>query len=144
MIWKLDRLCRSLYHLIEIVTLLEQQYIGLVSLNDPIATTTAQSRLVFCIFASLAEFEREVIRERTLAGLASARRQGQLLGRQKGLPKAAEQKPALPKASTKRTSIQSNTSPASYTSRKPRYISTSANKRLKKALQFKAQLPQLK
>ncbi|UFH57579.1 recombinase family protein (plasmid) [Spirosoma sp. KNUC1025] len=91
-IWKLDRLGRSLNHLIEIVTQLEEQHVGLVSLNDPIDTTTAQGRLVFRIFASLAEFEREVIRERTLAGLASARRRGKLLGRRKGLSKAAEQK----------------------------------------------------
>jgi DNA invertase Pin-like site-specific DNA recombinase len=94
-IWKLDRLGRSLNHLIEIVTLLERQHIGLVSLNDPIDTTTAQGRLVFRIFASLAEFEWEVIRERTLAGLDSARRRGQLLGRRKGLSKAAEQKTRL-------------------------------------------------
>jgi DNA invertase Pin-like site-specific DNA recombinase len=79
MIWKLDRLGRSLNHLIEIVTRLEDQHVGLVSLNDPIDTTTAQGRLVFRIFASLAEFEREVIRERTLAGLASARRRGSTL-----------------------------------------------------------------
>ncbi|WP_317046718.1 recombinase family protein [Spirosoma pollinicola] len=92
MIWKLDLLGRSLNHLIEIVTRLEDHHIGLVSLNDPIDTTTAQGRLVFRIFASLAEFEREVIRERTLAGLASARRRGQLLGRRKGLSKAGEQK----------------------------------------------------
>jgi len=91
-IWKLDRLDRSLNHLIELVTWLETNQIGLVSLNDPVDTTTAQDRLVFRIFASLAEFEREVIRERTLAGLASARRRGQLLGRPKGLFKAAEQK----------------------------------------------------
>lgn len=92
LIWKLDRLGRSLNHLIEIVTRLEQRQVGLVSLNDPIDTTTAQGRLVFRIFASLAEFEREVIRERTLAGLAAARRRGKLLGRPKGLNKAGEQK----------------------------------------------------
>lgn len=91
-IWKLDRLGRSLNHLIELVTWLETNQVGLVSLNDPVDTTTAQGRLVFRIFASLAEFEREVIRERTLAGLASARRRGQLLGRPKGLSKAAQQK----------------------------------------------------
>lgn len=91
-IWKLDRLGRSMAHLIQLVTDLEQRHVGLVSLNDPVDTTTAQGRLVFRIFASLAEFEREVIRERTLAGLASARRRGQLLGRPKGLSKAAEQK----------------------------------------------------
>lgn len=91
-IWKLDRLGRSLAHLIKLVADLEQRQVGLLSLNDPVDTTTAQGRLVFRIFASLAEFEREVIRERTLAGLASARRRGQLLGRPKGLSKAAEQK----------------------------------------------------
>ncbi|RZM08194.1 MAG: recombinase family protein [Pedobacter sp.] len=95
MIWKLDRLGRSLNHLIEIVTQLEGQHVGLVSLNDPIDTTTAQGRLVFRIFASLAEFEREVIRERTLAGLASTHRRGQLLGCRKGLSKAGEQKARL-------------------------------------------------
>ena len=91
-IWKLDRLGRSLTNLIGLVTDLEQRHVGLLSLNDPVDTTTAQGRLIFRIFASLAEFEREVIRERTLAGLASARRRGQLLGRPKGLSKAAEQK----------------------------------------------------
>lgn len=91
-IWKLDRLGRSLAHLIKLVADLEQRQVGLLSLNDPVDTTTAQGRLVFRIFASLAEFEREVIRERTLAGLASARRRGQLLGRPKGLSKGAEQK----------------------------------------------------
>ena len=77
------------------MTQLEEQHIGLVSLNDPIATSTAQGRLVFRIFASLAEFEREVIRERTLAGLASARRRGQLLGCRKELSKSGEQKAHL-------------------------------------------------
>ena len=91
-IWKLDRLGRSLTNLIALVTDLEQRHVGLLSLNDPVDTTTAQGRLIFRIFASLAEFEREVIRERTLAGLASARRRGQLLGRPKGLSKGAEQK----------------------------------------------------
>ena len=91
-IWKLDRLGRSLAHLIKLVADLEQRHVGLLSLNDPVDITTAQGRLVFRIFASLAEFEREVIRERTLAGLASARRRGQLLGRPKGLSKAAERK----------------------------------------------------
>lgn len=91
-IWKLDRLGRSLAHLVELVTTLESRGIGLISLNDPIDTTTAQGRLIFRIFASLAEFEREVIRERTKAGLASARRRGQQLGRKKGLTPHAEDK----------------------------------------------------
>ena len=65
--------------------------VGLISLNDPIDTTTAQGRLVFGIFASLAEFERELIRERTQAGLKSARARGRKGGRPKGLsPKAIE------------------------------------------------------
>ena len=91
-IWKLDRLGRSLTHLIDVVNQLESKGAGLVSLNDPVDTTTAQGRLVFRIFASLAEFERELIRERTIAGQTSARRRGQHLGRRKGLSKAAEDK----------------------------------------------------
>src|SRR5690349_3023643 len=72
-IWKLDRLGRSLKHLIEIVNALLARGVGLKSLNDPIDTTTPQGRLVFNMFASLAEFERDVIRERTQAGLSAAR-----------------------------------------------------------------------
>ncbi len=94
-IWKLDRLGRSLAHLIKLVSDLEEQGVGLLSLNDPIDTTTPQGRLVFRIFASLAEFERDVIRERTMAGVASARRRGRSLGRPKGLTKNAEQKARL-------------------------------------------------
>jgi DNA invertase Pin-like site-specific DNA recombinase len=60
-IWKLDRLGRSLHHLIKIVNDLNGRNIGLISLNDPIDTTTAQGRLMFNLFASLAEFERDVI-----------------------------------------------------------------------------------
>jgi len=88
-VWKLDRLGRSLTHLVQLVMDLESRGIGLISLNDPVDTTTAQGRLVFRIFASLAEFERELIRERTVAGLASAKRRGHLLGRKPGLSKKA-------------------------------------------------------
>ena len=91
-VWKLDRLGRSLTHLVQLVTELENRNVGLISLNDPVDTTTAQGRLVFRIFASLAEFERELIRERTNAGLQSARRRGQRLGRPEGLSKAAQDK----------------------------------------------------
>ena len=63
---------------------------GLKSLNDPIDTTTPQGRLVFNMFASLAEFERDVIRERTQAALAAARARGRKGGRPKGLPADAE------------------------------------------------------
>jgi DNA invertase Pin-like site-specific DNA recombinase len=91
-IWKLDRLGRSLKHLVELVAELNQRNIGLRSLNDPIDTTTAQGRLVFNIFASLAEFEREIIRERTNAGLAAARARGRVGGRKPGLDEDAQRK----------------------------------------------------
>ena len=89
-IWKLDRLGRSLKHLVELVGELLVRKVGLLSLNDPVDTTSAQGRLVFNIFASLAEFERELIRERTNAGLAAARARGRVGGRPKGLPVQAE------------------------------------------------------
>lgn len=89
-IWKLDRLGRSLSHLVQLVTALIKKGVGLKSLNDPVDTTTAQGRLVFNMFASLAEFERDLIRERTQAGLKAARARGRLGGRPKGLSKQAE------------------------------------------------------
>jgi DNA invertase Pin-like site-specific DNA recombinase len=89
-IWKLDRMGRSLAHLVELVGDLVKRKVGLVSLNDPIDTTTAQGRLVFNLFASLAEFERELIRERTQAGLSAARARGRIGGRPKGLSSQAQ------------------------------------------------------
>ena len=89
-IYKLDRLGRSLKHLLDMVAELEFRGVGLVSLTDAINTTSAQGRLVFNLFASLAEFERELIRERTHAGLASARARGRVGGRQRGLSEQAE------------------------------------------------------
>jgi DNA invertase Pin-like site-specific DNA recombinase len=89
-IWKLDRMGRSLTHLVELVGDLLKRRIGLLSLNDPINTTSAQGRLVFNLFASLAEFERELIRERTQAGLSAARARGRVGGRPKGLSSEAE------------------------------------------------------
>ena len=89
-VWKLDRLGRSLKHLVETVNLLLQQDVGIKSLNDPIDTTTPQGRLAFNLFASLAEFERDVIRERTQAGLSAARARGRTGGRPKGLPQQAQ------------------------------------------------------
>jgi len=89
-IWKLDRLGRSLKHLVSLVGELVQKDVGLQSINDPIDTTTPQGRLSFNIFASFAEFERELIRVRTQAGLSAARARGRFGGRPKGLPKEAE------------------------------------------------------
>lgn len=80
-IWKLDRLARSLKQLIETVEKLEAQNIGLLSLTESINTTTSGGRLIFHIFASLAEFERSIIRERTTAGLIAAKQNGRVGGR---------------------------------------------------------------
>ncbi len=84
-IWKLDRLGRNLKHLIELVGELDKKGVGLISLQEKIDTTTANGKLVFHIFCSLAEFEREIIRERTNAGLAAARARGKVGGRKKAL-----------------------------------------------------------
>jgi DNA invertase Pin-like site-specific DNA recombinase len=102
-IWKLDRLGRNLAHLIHLTTKLIEKKVGLISLNDPIDTSTAQGRMVFGIFASLAEFERELIRERTQAGLKSAR--GRKGGRPKGMTQAAIEKAAIAEALYKNGSI---------------------------------------
>jgi len=88
-IWKLDRLGRSLKHLVELVGELMNKGVGLQSINDPIDTTTPHGRLTFNIFASLAEFERDLIRERTQAGLQASRARGRLGGRPKGLSQKA-------------------------------------------------------
>lgn len=89
-IYKLDRLGRSRQHLLTLVAEFEKWGVGLVSLTDAINTTSAQGRLVFNLFASLAEFERELIRERTHAGLAAARARGRVGGRRRGLSEEAE------------------------------------------------------
>jgi DNA invertase Pin-like site-specific DNA recombinase len=86
-VWRLDRLGRSLTHLIATVTALQERGVGFKSLTESIDTTTNGGRLVFNIFASLAEFEREIIRERTRAGLQAARARGRNGGRPKKLTK---------------------------------------------------------
>ncbi len=83
---------RPLLHLIEVVTTLMAKGIGLKNLQDPIDTTSAQGRFIFNVFASLAEFERDLISERTQAGLQAARARGRLGGRPKGLSAEAEEK----------------------------------------------------
>lgn len=90
MIWKLDRLGRSLRHLIEVVTTLAQREVGFKSLHEHLDTTTSSGKLVFHMFGALAEFERDLIRERTQAGLAAARKRGRVGGRPPGLSPPAE------------------------------------------------------
>jgi DNA invertase Pin-like site-specific DNA recombinase len=80
-VWKLDRLGRSLRHLVDTVTGLADRDVGFRSLQEVIDTTTPGGRLVFHVFAALAEFERDLIRERTAAGLAAARARGRNGGR---------------------------------------------------------------
>lgn len=80
-VWKLDRLGRSLSHLVQTVTELGERGVGFQSLSDPIDTTNAGGRLVMHLMAALAEFERSLIVERTRAGLKAAKRRGVKLGR---------------------------------------------------------------
>ncbi len=84
-VWRLDRLGRSLQHLIETVTALRERGIGFKSLTEQIDTTTPGGKLIFHVFGALAEFERDLIRERTNAGLAAARARGRTGGRPKKL-----------------------------------------------------------
>ena len=84
-VWRLDRLGRSLPHLIETVRQLQERGVGFRSLQEQIDTTTSGGKLVFHVFGALAEFERDLIRERTHAGLAAARKRGRLFGRPKAL-----------------------------------------------------------
>ncbi len=90
-VWRLDRLGRNLRHLVNLVQDLNDRDIGirvLAGQGASIDTTTASGKLLFALFAALAEFERELIRERTLAGLASARARGRKGGRPHALSKA--------------------------------------------------------
>jgi len=86
-VWKLDRLGRSLKDLIDLITKMQQLDVSFLSIQDGINTNTATGRFTFNIFASLAEFEREIISERTKAGLTSARARGRKGGRPSGYSK---------------------------------------------------------
>ncbi|TVQ82240.1 MAG: recombinase family protein [Micavibrio sp.] len=95
-VWKLDRLGRSLSHLVGLLDDLGKRRIGFVSLTENIDTTTAGGRLVFHMMAALSEFERSLIVERTKAGMAAARRRGKTPGRPKKLtPERLEHARAL-------------------------------------------------
>jgi DNA invertase Pin-like site-specific DNA recombinase len=91
-VWKLDRLGRSLRDLIDLVAEFQRRGVNFVSLQDGINTSTSTGRFTFNIFASLAEFEREIIRERTRAGLEAAKARGKRGGRPKGLTASALEK----------------------------------------------------
>jgi DNA invertase Pin-like site-specific DNA recombinase len=84
-VWKLDRLARSIPHLIDLVAGLDQRGISFRSLTESIDTTTAGGRLTFHIFDALAQFERDIIRERTVAGLEAAAARGRRGGRPKAM-----------------------------------------------------------
>jgi DNA invertase Pin-like site-specific DNA recombinase len=97
-VWRLDRLGRSLAHLIDTIRQLQERGVGFRSLQEQIDTTTSGGKLVFHVFGALAEFERDLIRERTHAGLAAARTRGRLFGRPKALsPRKVEQLRTLAK-----------------------------------------------
>lgn len=84
-VWRLDRLGRSLKDLLEIVHRLEESKVGIKSLTESLDTTTPGGRLIFHVFGAIAQFERELIRERTMAGLQAAKDRGRTGGRPKSL-----------------------------------------------------------
>ncbi|HYT43591.1 MAG TPA: recombinase family protein [Methylomirabilota bacterium] len=94
-VWKLDRLGRSLKHLIETITNLNNRNIGFKSITEQIDTTTSGGKLIFHIFGALAEFERDIIRERTNAGIQAARARGRIGGRPKAKTLDTPKKVAL-------------------------------------------------
>jgi len=94
-VWRLDRLGRTLKHLIETITQLQNKGIGFKSLTESIDTTTGGGKLIFHIFGALAEFERDLIRERTLAGLQAARARGKYGGRPRSAALDSPKKVAL-------------------------------------------------
>ena len=93
-VWKLDRLARSLKDLVEIIDDLQKRGVGFRSLTEAIDTTSTGGRLVFHIFGALAEFEHSLIRERTIAGLAAARARGRRGGRKLAMSKTDVRKAA--------------------------------------------------
>jgi len=84
-VWRLDRLGRSLKDLLEIVHQLNERKVGLKSLTESLDTTTPGGRLIFHVFGAIAEFERSLIRERTMAGLRAAKERGRIGGRPRSL-----------------------------------------------------------
>ncbi len=85
-VWKLDRLGRSLQHLIEIVNLLKAKGVGFKSLTEGMDTSSPSGELLFHVFGALAQFERSLIKERVNAGLAAAKKRGRIGGRPRAIP----------------------------------------------------------
>jgi DNA invertase Pin-like site-specific DNA recombinase len=104
-VWRLDRLGRSLKDLIDWVSYLENQGVALRSLHESIDTSTSTGKLVFHLFGALAEFERNLIQERTMTGLSAARARGRLGGRPKTL-NADKQQLAIQLYDAKKTSVK--------------------------------------
>lgn len=102
-VWKLDRLGRSLPHLVETVHDLSTRGVGFKSLQEQLDTMTSSGKLIFHLFASLAEFERDLIRERTNAGLTAARARGRNGGRPKGVDQKKQQAALALKQDTQRS-----------------------------------------
>jgi DNA invertase Pin-like site-specific DNA recombinase len=90
-VWRLDRLARSIRHLIDLIERFNKEGIQFKSVRESLDTTTATGELLFHVMAALAQFERSLIRERTMAGLEAARRRGQRIG---GKPKLSDKKKA--------------------------------------------------
>jgi len=88
-VWRLDRIARSLQHLIQVVNQLNEKGVAFVSLQENVDTTSASGKFTFHLFGALAEFERSLLRERTMAGLAAARARGRLGGRPAKMDAAA-------------------------------------------------------
>ncbi len=107
-VWRLDRLGRSLRHLIDTIAALQQRHIGLKSITESIDTTTSGGKLIFHVFGALAEFERDIIRERTQAGLQAARARGRIGGRPKAQTLNTQKKVAIAQAlyAAKTTTIE--------------------------------------
>ncbi len=106
-VWRLDRLGRSLKHLIETIGALQERGIGFRSIQENIDTTTSGGKLIFHVFGALAEFERDLIRERTQAGLAAARARGRNGGRPRSAALNDDKKVAMAQSlyTDKRNSI---------------------------------------
>lgn len=94
-VWRLDRLARSLTYLIQLLTQLRERGVGFQSLNEQIDTTSSTGKLIFHVFGALAEFERDLIRERTRAGLAAARARGRVGGHPRAVPLNSPKKLAI-------------------------------------------------